>query len=124
MTTVYLSSLKRELSNHWRYAVTVKDTEGDMWVLCLSDWNGLTAIALHKESDKPLNLDLYLSDAKSHKEIQKRVQEMPASFWIEPLEDCEEGHDPVTLNKKTLESICIGLNYGTEKIKITSKDKK
>ena len=118
MTTKYLKSLKRELANFWRYAVTVKDTDGNMWVLRLSGWHELTAIPLHKESGEAMGLDRYWVDKKVHQEILKRIPEMPARFWTESLEDYEEGQTPTTLDKKTVESISIGLHYVTGKIKV------
>lgn len=116
--TKYLKSLKRELAQYWRYAVTVKDTDGNMWVLRLSNWSKLEALALYKEGDKPLNLEQYLCDKKTHQEILKRIPEAPSRFWTDSLEDYEEGQTPTTLDKKTVESISIGLHYGTSRIKV------
>lgn len=111
-------SLKRVLGKYYRYAVTVKDTDGFIWVLLTANRSGSIVPTLLCSEDGSVKLDSYLVDKKTFEEILKRLKQVDDRFWTEPLEDCEEGQQPTVLLKNTLETLTIGFHYGSSKLKL------
>jgi hypothetical protein len=113
----HLKSFKRELANTARWAITCKDTAGNCWAL-VSRGGTVYTVAVEKDETRAFNVMAYTMVSSVYEETLKELAKKDASWWASPLEDYEKGQKPLTLNKKTLESICIALSYGADKLNL------